>query len=185
MAFQFSIRARNAALDGIETAAGASPTLEIRSGTPPANAAAADTGTVLATLALPADWLAAAANGAKTLLGTWQDLSADAAGVAGHFRIKGSGAVCDVQGLVSAPWAGSRAYVLGEMAHNGGNLYRVTTAGTSAASGGPSGTGASITDGGVTWTFVQAGTDMTLDNTNLALGQQVSVTAFTLNAGGA
>ena len=140
---------------------------------------------MLATLALPADWLAAAANGAKTLLGTWQDLSADAAGVAGHFRIKGSGAVCDVQGLVSAPWAGSRAYVLGEMAHNGGNLYRVTTAGTSAASGGPSGTGASITDGGVTWTFVQAFTDMTLDNTNLALGQQVSVTAFTLNAGGA
>jgi hypothetical protein len=184
MAFQFDVACRNAALDAIEATAGASPTLEIRSGLPPATNAAADTGTVLATLALPGDWLAAASNGAKTLLGTWQDLSADAAGVAGHFRLKGGGN-CRIQGLVSAPWAGSRAYVLGEMAHNGGNLYRVTTAGTSAASGGPSGTGASITDGGVTWTFVQAGTDMTLDNTNLALGQQVSVTAFTLNAGGA
>jgi len=90
-----------------------------------------------------------------------------------------------MQGLVSAPWAGSRAYALGEQAHNGGNLYRVTTPGTSAASGGPSGTGASITDGGVTWTFVQPGTDMTLDNTSVALGQQVSVTSFTLTAGGA
>jgi len=184
MAFQFDVASRNAALDASEATGGAGPPLEIRSGSPPANCASADTGTVLATLALPADWLAAAANGAKTLLGTWQDLSADAAGVAGHFRLKGGGN-CRIQGLVSAPWAGSRAYVLGEQAHNGGNLYRVTTPGTSAASGGPSGTGASITDGGVTWTFVQAGTDMTLDNTNLALGQQVSVTAFTLNAGGA
>jgi hypothetical protein len=185
MAFQFSIRGRNAALDALEATSGASPTLEIRSGAPPANCAAADTGTVLASLALPADWMAAAASGSKGLLGTWQDPSADAAGVAGHFRIKGTGAICDVQGLVSAPWAGSRAYVLGEQAHNNGNLYRVTTAGTSAASGGPSGTGASITDGGVTWTFVQAGTDMTLDNVNIAAGQQVTVTAFTLNAGGA
>jgi hypothetical protein len=37
----------------------------------------------------------------------------------------------------------------------------------------------------VTWTFVQAGTDMTLDNTSVALGQQVTVTSFTLTAGGA
>lgn len=184
MAFQFDAACRNAALDAIEATAGASPTLEIRSGLPPVNNAAADAGTVLATLALPADWMAAAANGAKTLLGTWQDLSADAAGVAGHFRLKGGG-LCRIQGLVSAPWAGSRAYVLNEMAHNGGNLYRVTTAGTSAASGGPTGTGASITDGGVTWTFVQAGTDMTIDNTSIALGQQVTVNSFTLTAGGA
>ncbi len=184
MSFQFDVASRNAALDALETTIGASPTLEIRSGAPPANCAAADTGTVLATLALPADWLANAASGSKGLSGAWQDLSADAGGLAGHFRIK-SGATCRMQGLVSAPWAGSRAYALGEQAHNGGNLYRVTTAGTSAASGGPTGTGASITDGTVTWTFVQAGTDMTLDNTSVALGQQVSVTSFTLTAGGA
>lgn len=184
MAFQFDDPCRNAAIDAIEATTGAGPTLEIRSGAPPANCAAAATGTLLASMTLPSDWMAAASGGAKTLLGTWQDPSADAAGAAGHFRVK-SGATCRIQGLVSAPWAGSRAYVLGEQAHNGGNLYRVTTAGTSAASGGPSGTGASITDGGVTWTFVQAGTDMALDNTNIAAGQQVTVTAFTLNAGGA
>lgn len=184
MAFQFDVASRNAALDALETTVGASPTLEIRSGAAPANCAAADTGTVLATLALPADWMGNAAAGSKSLSGTWQDLSADAGGLAGHFRIK-SGATCRMQGLISAPWAGGRAYALGEQAHNGGNLYRVTTPGTSAASGGPSGTGASIVDGGVTWTFVQAGTDMTIDNTSISAGQQVNVTSFTLTAGGA
>jgi hypothetical protein len=184
MAFQFSTAARNAALDALEATTGASPTLEIRTGAAPANCAAAATGTVLATLPLPSDWLAAAASGQKTLSGTWQDLSADAAGTAGHFRIN-AGATCHFQGLVSAPWAGSRAYSVGDQAHNGGNLYRATSAGTSAAAGGPTGTGASITDGGVTWAFVQAGTDMTLDNTSISAGQQVTVTAFTLTAGGA
>lgn len=105
MPFQFSVAARNAALDAIETAAGTSPTLEIRTGAPPANCAAADTCTVLATLALPSDWLAAASAGSKALLGTWQDLSADAAGTAAHFRIK-QGATCHIQGTVTATGGG-------------------------------------------------------------------------------
>lgn len=133
MPFQLSTAARNAALDAIESTVGAAPTLEIRSGAVPANAAAADTGTVLATLALPADWLAAASNGSKTLLGTWQDTSADATGTAGHFRIK-AGATCHIQGTITATGGGG---------------------------------------------------DMTLDNTSIATGQQVTVTAFTLTAGGA
>jgi hypothetical protein len=105
MAFQFSVAARNAALDAIETAIGAAPTLEIRSGSVPANCAAAATGTVLATMTLPSDWLAAAASGAKTLLGTWQDASADAAGTAAHFRIN-QGATCHMQGTVTATGGG-------------------------------------------------------------------------------
>lgn len=133
MPFQLSTAARNAALDAIESTVGAAPTLEIRSGAVPANAAAADTGTVLATLILPADWLAAASNGSKTLLGTWQDTSADATGTAGHFRIK-AGATCHIQGTITATGGGG---------------------------------------------------DMTLDNTSIATGQQVTVTAFTLTAGGA
>ena len=100
MAFQFSDAARNASLDAIETAIGVSPTLEIRTGAPPANCAAADTGTVLVTMALPADWMAAASGGAKALLGTWQDASADATGTAGYFRIK-QGATTHWQGTVS------------------------------------------------------------------------------------
>ncbi|WP_426031947.1 hypothetical protein [Cypionkella sp. TWP1-2-1b2] len=133
MAFQFSVSARNAALDAIETAIGVSPTLELRSGTAPANCAAVATGTVLATMALPADFLAAASAGAKALLGIWQDASADAAGTVGHFRIN-QGGTCHCQGSVT------------------------------------------ITGGGG---------DMTLDNNVLALAQQVTITAFTLTAGGA
>ena len=105
MPFQFSIQARNAALDAIETTIGVSPTLELRTGAPPAACASADTGTLLATMALPADFMAAAAAGSKALAGVWQDLAADAAGTAGHFRIK-QGATCHMQGNVTATGGG-------------------------------------------------------------------------------
>lgn len=133
MAFQFSTVTRNAALDAIEAAIGTGPTLEIRSGAAPADCAAADSGTVLATMTLPSDWLSAASNGSKSLSGTWEDAAADAAGDAGHFRIK-QGATCHTQGSV---------------------------------------------------TMTGGGGDMTLDNTNIATGQQITITSFTLTAGGA
>lgn len=102
MAFQFSTAARNAALDAIETAAGTSCILRIRSGSAPANCAAARSGTVLATLNLPSDWLAAASSGSKAKSGTWEDTSADATGTAGHFEIMDStGTTCHIQGTVS------------------------------------------------------------------------------------
>jgi hypothetical protein len=105
MAFQFSTATRNAALDQIETTISTSPTLEIRSGSVPANCAAASTGTVLATITLPSDWLAAASGGSKTISGTWQDVSADATGTAGYFRIS-QGATCHIQGTVTATGGG-------------------------------------------------------------------------------
>jgi hypothetical protein len=62
---------------------------------------------VLATLNLPSDWMAPAANGVKQMAGIWQDLSADATGQAGHFRIKDStGTVCHIQGTVTATGGG-------------------------------------------------------------------------------
>lgn len=101
MPLQYSVAVRNAQLDALETAIGASAIMRIRSGSVPANCAAADTGTVLATINLPADWMAAAASGAKALLGTWQDAAADASGTAAHFRIYDSGgSVCHIQGTV-------------------------------------------------------------------------------------
>jgi hypothetical protein len=107
MAFQFSTSARNAALDAIETAVGVSAVLKIRSGAAPANCGTADSGTVLATLSLPSDWLAAAASGSKAKSGTWQDASADAAGTAGHFRVYASdGTTCHIQGSVTATGGG-------------------------------------------------------------------------------
>lgn len=135
MSFQFSTTARNAALDAIETAIGTSAVLKIRSGSAPADCGTADSGTVLATLNLPSDWLAAASGGSKSKSGTWEDTSADAAGTAGHFRIYATdGTTCHMQGTITATGGGG---------------------------------------------------DMTLDNTSIASGQQVTITSFTLSAGGA
>lgn len=104
---QFSVAVRNARLDAIETAIGTSPIMRIRTGAPPASCATADSGTVLATLNLPADWMASAAAGSKSMAGTWQDASADASGVAGHFRVYDStGTVCHLQGTVTATGGG-------------------------------------------------------------------------------
>lgn len=105
MTVQFSTAVRNARLDVIETTIGASPTLELRTGAPPANPAAADSGTVLVTITLPADWMAAASGGTKALSGLWQDLTADATGTFGHYRIK-QGGTCHEQGTLSGPGGG-------------------------------------------------------------------------------
>lgn len=129
MAFQFSAAARNAALDAIETTAGTAPTLTIRTGTVPANCAAARSGTVLATMVLPSNWLADASGGSKAIAGTWQDTAADATGTAGHFSID-QGATCHIQGTVTATGGGG---------------------------------------------------DLTLDNVSIAVGQQVTITAFTIS----
>ncbi|MDQ3070085.1 MAG: hypothetical protein M3R55_10200 [Acidobacteriota bacterium] len=107
MALQFSAAVRNAFLDAIETAIGASAILKIRSGAAPANVATADAGTVLATMALPADYLANAATGTKAKSGTWSDPTADAAGTAAHFRIYATdGATAHLQGTVTATGGG-------------------------------------------------------------------------------
>jgi hypothetical protein len=107
MALQYSATVRNAKLDAVETAIGVSAVLKIRSGAAPSDCAQADTGTVLATLNLPSDWMAAASGGTKAKSGTWQDTSADAAGTAGHFRIYASdGTTVHVQGSVTATGGG-------------------------------------------------------------------------------
>lgn len=107
MSVQFSVAVRNARLDAVESTIGTAPILKIRTGSKPANCAAADSGTVIATMTLPSDWMADASSGAKALLGTWQDLLADADGTAGHFRIYDSGGTtCHAQGSVTATGGG-------------------------------------------------------------------------------
>lgn len=105
---QLSIAVQNARLNAVETTIGASPVLKIWSGAPPANCAAPDAGTQLATLVLPSDWMAAAASASKGKLGVWQDLAGDASGNAGHFRIYDSGGspACHMQGVVSVTGGG-------------------------------------------------------------------------------
>jgi hypothetical protein len=107
MALQYSVALRNAQLDALETTAGVSAIMKIFSGAPPANCAAADSGVTLATLALPADWMAPAASGAVAKLGTWEDTSADASGTAGHWRLYANdGVTCHAQGTVTASGGG-------------------------------------------------------------------------------
>lgn len=107
MSLQYSAAVRNAQLDQVEVVAGASAVLKIRTGAPPADCATADSGTVLATISLPADWMAAAAAGSKAKLGTWQDASADASGNAGHWRLYASdGTTCHAQGTITATGGG-------------------------------------------------------------------------------
>src|SRR5215475_10013571 len=135
MTFQLSTTVRNAELDVIETTIGTSAILKIRTGSPPANCGTADSGTVLATLNLPSDWMANASGGSKAKSGTWEDTSADNTGTAGHFRVYDSGGTtCHIQGTVTATGGGG---------------------------------------------------DLTLDNTSIASGQDIVITAFTLTDGNA
>ena len=107
MTLQLSTSVRNARLDAIESTIGTSAILKIRTGSPPADCGTADSGTVLATLSLPSDWMANASSGAKAKSGTWEDASADNTGTAGHFRVYDSGGTtCHIQGTVTATGGG-------------------------------------------------------------------------------
>jgi len=135
MAIQYSTAVRNAQLDALETEIGTSAVLKIFSGTAPANVAASDSGTLLAQLDLPSNWMANASAGSKALSGTWEDASANATGTAGYFRIYASdGTTCHIQGTI-----------------------------TVAAGGG----------------------DMIIQNTSIASGQSITVSAFSISAGNA
>jgi len=107
MTLQYSIAVRNGKLDAVETVIGTSAVLKMRTGAPPATCATADSGTVLATANLPSDWMAAASGGTKARSGSWEDLSADNTGTAGHFRLYASdGTTCHAQGTVTLTGGG-------------------------------------------------------------------------------
>jgi len=108
MAIQLGATLRNAMMDSFETVWGASATLEIWSGTKPANCAAADAGdgAVLATIALPTDMFNSASSGQITLKGAWADASADSSGTASHYRVKTSGASVQEQGGITVTGGG-------------------------------------------------------------------------------
>lgn len=106
MTIAMSVAVRNARLDAIETAIGTSAVLKIRTGAPP-GIGSADSGSVLATLNLDSDWMAAAASGSKAKSGTWSDTSADADGTAGHFRLYASdGTTQHMEGTITATSGG-------------------------------------------------------------------------------
>jgi hypothetical protein len=107
LALQYSTTVRNNWLDNWESSIGTSAVLKIRTGAQPATCATADSGTVLAELSLPSDWMSAASGGSKAKTGTWSDTSANATGTAAHFRIYASdGSTCHMQGTVTATGGG-------------------------------------------------------------------------------
>lgn len=108
MTVQWSVTVANARGDAIETAIGTAAVIKIRTGAAPANAAAADSGTVVATITLASDWASNASAGVKG----WSSLpvsdsSADATGTAAHYRLYASdGTTCHSQGTVTATGGG-------------------------------------------------------------------------------
>ena len=108
MTIQLSVAVRNAMLDAIEATIGAGAVIKMRSGAQPANNAAADSGTVIATITTAADFMAVAAAGAKAFSNLpLQDLSADAAGTIGHYRVYAAdGTTCGMQGSVTLTGGG-------------------------------------------------------------------------------
>lgn len=89
-------------LDQIETTVGTSAKLNIFTGSAPATAGAAATGTMVVQYSLASDWAAAASGGTKALSNLPLSTTAAASGSAGYFRIyDSSNTTCSVQGTCS------------------------------------------------------------------------------------
>jgi len=107
MGIQLSVSVRNARLDAVETAIGASAKLQIYSGSMPASCAASATGTKLAEIALGSDWAANASSGSKSFSNTPLSTTGLAGGSAGYFRVvDSSGTTCHMQGTITATGGG-------------------------------------------------------------------------------
>lgn len=118
MAIQFSVAVRNARLDSIETTIGAAAKFRIFTGSPPANCAAASTGTQLAEVTLASDWAGNAASGSKSFSNTPIAGTASAAGTAGHYRIfDNAGTTCHSQGTIGT--SGTDAIINNAVLANG------------------------------------------------------------------
>jgi methyl coenzyme M reductase beta subunit len=66
-----------------------------------------------------------------------------------------AGWICKTAGWNAPDWVNSTAYKYNQLVNNDtGKIYVCTAEGTSAGSGGPTGTSTGITDGGVTWNYV-------------------------------
>lgn len=193
---QFSVACRNASGDAKETTIGASPIMKFFNGTMPANCAAADAGTHIATGTLPSDAYAATANGVKAKTGTWTVTGIAAAGAgtpANYFRqYANDGTTCHIQGKIST----SVQLTTNALTAANGNVlnFAATTGvevgmnvgGTGVATGttvlAVSGTTVTLSHtssagvaNGATITFAH---DMVVENQSIANGQQVTVNTF-------
>jgi hypothetical protein len=101
MAFKSSAAVLNAMLDAWETEIGTTPVLKFFTGAPPANCAAANSGTELADETLVSNWADAAASAIKALNSTPITAVSTNTGDIGHYRLyKADGTTCVDQGTV-------------------------------------------------------------------------------------
>lgn len=191
MATKLKNETRNPMLVALETSIGFAPNLVFYGNTtfaapPPSTAAATATGDAFSAHELPSDWLTTPTTGVTSKNGDWDVPSSIESGFITYFRIEPGGAEDGgLQALCSEAWLPSTLYEDGYQVHNGGNIYRCDGGGTSAGSGGPTGTGSSIGDGSCTWAYVQTGTDMVLDNCQVNIGQPINILSFSITQGGA
>jgi len=127
MAVQQSTTVRNAILDVIETTIGTTPVIKIFSGSQPADCAAANTGTELASFTLGSDWWNAASGGAKSIPGTLSTTAiAGAPTNAGHYRIYASnGTTCHEQGSITVAGGGGDM-IIDNLSISTGQTVRIT-----------------------------------------------------------
>jgi len=101
---EYGLALRNARLAADEVTIGTAPKLQLRSGTKPSNAGAADAGDLLAEITLPSDWQTTPDAGKADKEGSWSGVGTSAAGAGTtitHFRLKNSaGSVTHIQGSV-------------------------------------------------------------------------------------
>ena len=106
MAVKMAVATIQAMLDAYETNIGTSPVLKLRTGSPPASCATADSGTVLATYNMVADFMANAAAGGTKAWNAVTAVNSTATGTIGHYRLyKSDGTTCVDQGTVGTSGA--------------------------------------------------------------------------------
>lgn len=198
MGVQYGEASRNGMLNALETAKGASPVLSLRTGPPPANCAAADSGSLLGTATLPSDHMADASGGVKSKAGTWSG-TASAGGTVGHYRIKTAGGTCEEQGtcgqsvsIATSSTTSANGNVLNHAATTG-VVAGMNVSGTGIAAGTKvvSVTSTTVTLDRTSTAGVSSAVsitysyDMVIDNAVLANLQTFTVTSFQQTAGNA
>lgn len=203
MTIQTSVAVGNANLQSLETTVGTAPKLRIKNGTIPANAAAARSGTLLIEYTLASDWLGTP----SARSATFNNLPLTGAATGGmlgttatYYEIMDSaGTTCHEQGLIY------QQINLATNALTAANSNVLNFASTTGVVAGMQVTGTGIpvdtqviATTGTTVTLSKASTagvanaaaitfggDLTLDNTSIATGQTVNITAWTKTAPGA
>lgn len=199
MAIQTAVADRDSYVNAIETAL-ANGTLEIRSGSPPATCASADTGTLGVSIPLGATPFTSSSGVGQLVLTTSHSAAATGTITAGHFRFKTSGAATRLQGLCGQA---STATTSSATAANGdvltfssappGAIVGARLSGT----GIPAGTtvaaivGATLVMSKASTAGVGSGVtitidfDLNIDNPSIAPTQNVTVSAFSYTPGDA